>query len=283
MIDRLMEDAGTARRSLFDDLGNGSALAVNWLWPAYDTPDREGSGDQYGFHPSFTALVAALAGNPREEPGKSFVAELLRVLPLHARTDRLARQWMVEVLKAGVLPHLVGAPAEVVTALIGLHRAHLDGNGAPKAWRPLRSTLARMTELDIDTAEYVEVATAAAWDIEQTPGASGDTASTLGSLLLQQALRSQGWTAELSRELGELETDIRERALGSIDKEADRETMIRAFTEERDRLLAHAPRAAALAEQRDACFANANAVRNDGMASLREQLVSAAARDQSEG
>lgn len=279
MSDESVAGSGPTRADFLADIAAEGSLLEQWLGRTYDVSDTASGDEPYGYHPAFAHLVAGLTGSLRDKGAAAFAGELLQALPAEADTAELVRRWFIGSWADGpwcLADRLVDTPAfEPASAVIALLRTSLDQEVSPRDWRTVRSALARVDGLDLDTADYVQVVMAMAWDLDQVPGTAGDVINAWSAAIMHAGNRAQGWTAELGAELETLYLAMHEQAVAAADK-TDQETTLRTFHEELEKLRAASPRTIQLMDQREKCFTHANENRQQWLNSARSRLVSLA-------
>lgn len=270
----------TPRVELLADLSGEGKLAEQWLMPSPEPIGVEPPGERYGFHPAFTALVGQLAGNLRSEGARDFLTHLVAALPDEADTGRIVRRWFVAAWDHGAdspARCLADTPiAAMATAVIAQVRASLAQTVTAKDWRAVRSPLAKAEGLDPEARDYAQVAMAMAWDIDQVPAAAGDVIAAWSQAIMQAALRAEGWTPELSAELGRLEMAVIDEAKAAVGEETDRQVAVKLFTEARERALAASPRLVELSARRQECWSIGRSRLEPWLETARAQLISIA-------
>jgi len=241
------------RTELIADLMADGKKVQQWLDRTPVADGQPAAGDQHGFHPAFTCLVAGLAGDLRTDDARQFITDVLRALPLEADTRDAVRCWFIQCwaddsfgLETHFRDSVVYEDARAVIDLIETSRNRTVG---PRDWRSARSKIAKAEGLPVDAAEYAEVILAMGWDIDLVPDVALDVVGAWERAIMRTTLAVNGWTDILGDELETLSTALHEKALESIDQKADQQTLIRSFKENFERLGSETPRYVELSER----------------------------------
>ncbi|MCW0199448.1 hypothetical protein [Sphingopyxis sp.] len=173
----------------------------------------------HGLDEAFVRLVVAILPSQGAtfEAAEAHLLTPLAALAPGAPARRAVHGWVVRAWdgNADPLQGWVNEPAAITAceALIALHRRLAAGEHVDLAvWPQMRAMLRKARPADRIAAAAFETISAAAWDVDTSPGVVSDVAQSWFEAIMVRADAQVGWTQEDSRQLRDHVRDLNRRA-----------------------------------------------------------------------
>jgi hypothetical protein len=189
------------RDELLGDIRANGALTRIWLNSVTIEERFALIVHEYVLDPVLVRLIAALSDMATSPARTEFVAAVIEALPLDKPTAGIACAWLIDRWESVAAVRVEGgAIREPARTVIQLLKDSLAGQVPAQAWRSAIRGLALAAEPGPNTADYVGVLEAMAWDTAKAPGAITDVIQAWRNAVRRDALRAHGWTDEREQE-----------------------------------------------------------------------------------